>query len=151
VDAAIEVVDTLLKPRPAGEDVLEQERVDAVLREIDGTKNYARIGGNAAMVVSLAVAKEAANGLGIPLYRCLGTSFNNKLSYPISNIIGGGPHARVGVDPDMQEHQMIPVKAETMSEAVWAVVEAWHRVGEICKDRYPEFNGAKVLIGRRLA
>jgi enolase len=142
VDAAIEIVDTLLTPRLAGEDVFEQARVDLLLLEIDGTKNYARIGGNTAMVVSLAVAKAAAHGLGIPLYRCLGTPFNNELSYPISNIIGGGPHARVGMVPDMQEHQMIPVSAETMSEAVWAVVEAWHRVGEICKERYPEFNGA---------
>ncbi len=142
VNAALEMVDTLLKPRLAGQDVLEQERVDAILREIDGTRNYSRIGGNTAMVVSLAVAKAAANGLGIPLYRYLGTPFNNELSYPISNMIGGGPHARVGIAPDMQEHQMIPVNAKTMSEAVWAVVEAWHRVGEVCKERYPEFNGA---------
>lgn len=142
VEAATEVVDTLLKPRLLGEDVLEQEKVDGLLREIDGTKNYARIGGNTAMVVSLAVAKAAADGLDIPLYRYLGSPFNNELSYPISNIIGGGPHARVGIAPDMQEHQMIPVNAETMSDAVWAVVEAWHRVGEICKERYPDFNGA---------
>ena len=142
VDAAIEVVDTKLRPRLLGEDVLQQESVDALLREIDGTKNYARIGGNTAMVVSLAVAKAAAEGLDVPLYRYLGTPFSNELSFPISNIIGGGPHARLGVVPDMQEHQMMPVDAKTMSDAVWAVVEAWHRVGEICKERYQDFNGA---------
>ena len=145
VDAAIEVVDTKLRPRLLGEDVLQQESVDALLREIDGTKNYARIGGNTAMVVSLAVAKAAAEGLDVPLYRYLGTPFSNELSFPISNIIGGGPHARLGVVPDMQEHQMMPVDAKTMSDAVWAVVEAWHRVGEICKERYQDFC-RKVLI-----
>jgi len=113
--------DTLLTPRLAGEDVFEQERADLLLREIDGTKNYARIGGNRAMVVSLAVAKAAAQRLGIPLCGYLGTPFNNELSYPIANIMGGSPHARVGIDPDLQEHQMIPVNAEIRSEAATMV------------------------------
>jgi enolase len=142
VDAAIDVVHTKIRPSLLGEDVLEQRKVDGRLRELDGTKNYSRIGGNTAMVVSLAVAKAAASGLDIPLYRYLGAPFRCELSYPIANIIGGGPHARLGVVPDMQEHQMIPVNAKTMSEAVWSVVQSWHRVGDICKERYPDFNGA---------
>lgn len=142
VESALQLIDELLRPQLLGCEVAQQEELDLLLKQIDGTSNYAKIGGNTAMVVSLAIAKAAANGLGMPLYRYLGTPFSSELSYPIANMIGGGPHARIGVAPDMQEHQMIFVGAKTMSQAVWSTVKAWHRVGEVCKDRYPQFNGA---------
>ncbi len=75
----------------------------------------------------MAVAKAAAQWLGIPLYGYLGTPFNNELSYPIGNIMGGSPYGRVGIVPDLQEHQIIPVNAEIMSEAaIGAILQ--HRV-----------------------
>lgn len=103
VDAALETVDTLLKPRLAGQDVLEQERADAMPREIDVTRKYARIGGNTAMVVSVAVAKAAANGLVDPLYRHLwrseglGTMWPWICSASTVSLMDGGPGSWAGI------------------------------------------------------
>src|SRR5256885_1951943 len=82
-----------IEPRILGLDVTAQKEVDRLLQEIDGTPNFSRIGGNVAVAVSLAVAKAAADSLGLPLYRYVGGAFAHHLPHPMGNIIGGGGHA----------------------------------------------------------
>lgn len=141
IDEAIEKVNDEIAPKLIGLDASRQELIDHVLREIDGTPNFARIGGNTAIVVSIATAKAAASALGLPLYRYLGTPFASELSIPIANIIGGGPHASKGKAPDFQEHQIIPVGAKSMVDAIHAVVLAHRKTKELCMRKDPEFTG----------
>ncbi len=99
-----------------GLDASDQEGIDSILREIDGTDNFSNIGGNFAIATSLAVAKSAANSLGIPLFTYIGGCFSSTLPYPLGNVIGGGAHAPGSTD--IQEFLVIPVGAETFFEAV---------------------------------
>src|SRR5256712_4601309 len=93
VDTAIARFHEDIEPRIIGLDVTAQTEVDRLLKEIDGTANFSRIGGNVAVAVSLAVAKAAADSLGLPLYRYVGGAFAHQLPHPMGNIIGGGGHA----------------------------------------------------------
>src|SRR2546425_8930240 len=93
VDTAIARFREDIEPRIIGLDVTAQKEVDRLLQQIDGTPNFSRIGGNVAVAVSLAVAKAAADSLGLPLYRYVGGAFAHHLPHPMGNIIGGGPHA----------------------------------------------------------
>ncbi len=98
-----------------GMSVFDQESIDEKLREIDGTENFANIGGNFAITASLACAKAASNLLGIPLYEYIGGAFAKELPYPLGNVIGGGAHA-VG-STSIQEFLVIPVGAKTFFDA----------------------------------
>ncbi len=93
-----------------GYSVFDQERIDEKLREIDGTNNFSKIGGNFAIATSLAVAKAGANLLGISLYEYLGGIFAKELPYPLGNVIGGGKHAEGSTS--IQEFLVIPVGAK---------------------------------------
>ncbi|MDI6860012.1 MAG: phosphopyruvate hydratase [Methanocellales archaeon] len=103
-------------PRLIGLDAAEQNDVDALLHEIDGTADFSNIGGNVAIAVSMAVAKAAASSHGVPLYRYLGLGQN--LPYPLGNVIGGGAHAPGGTD--IQEFLVLPTGARSMTDAVFA-------------------------------
>ncbi len=98
-----------------GMSVFDQESIDEKLREIDGTENFANIGGNFAITASLACAKAASNLLGVPLYEYIGGAFAKELPYPLGNVIGGGAHA-VG-STSIQEFLVIPVGAKNFFEA----------------------------------
>jgi len=98
-----------------GMSVFDQESVDEALREVDGTENFSRIGGNFAITASLAVAKAAAEILGLPLYAYIGGAFAKDLPYPLGNVIGGGRHAEGSTS--IQEFLVIPVGAKTFFEA----------------------------------
>jgi enolase len=99
-----------------GMDVSDQITIDEVLRNLDGTDNFSNIGGNFAIATSLAVAKAAADGFGLPLFTYLGGIYANQLPYPLGNVIGGGAHAMDSTD--IQEFLIIPVGAESFFEAV---------------------------------
>ena len=141
VDEAVEKAKNDIAPRLIGMDANEQEHIDQTLRKIDGTPNFARIGGNTATVTSIAVAKATASTLEIPLYKYLCGLSETELSIPIANTIGGGPHARRGKAPDMQEHQVIPVGAKSIASAVNAVAMAHQRTMDLCNIKDPDFWG----------
>ena len=100
----------------SGMDVFDQVKIDETMIELDGTPNKARLGANAMLAVSLAVAKAAAADLGIPLYRHVGGVFARTLPVPMMNIINGGKHADNPID--IQEFMIMPVGAGTVADAV---------------------------------
>jgi enolase len=99
-----------------GMDATEQVKIDETMIELDGTPNKTRLGANAMLAVSLAVAKAAANEIGMPLYRYVGGTFARTLPVPMMNIINGGKHADNPID--IQEFMVMPVAAGTMADAV---------------------------------
>ncbi|MBC7114604.1 MAG: enolase [Archaeoglobi archaeon] len=129
VDEAIEKAEEKLISELIGICVFEQEYVDEVLREVDGTENFSQIGGNTAIAISMAVAKAAANSLQIPLYRYLGTPFSSSLPYPLGNVIGGGAHAEGATS--IQEFLSIPVGASSVLDAVFANAAVHKKVKSI--------------------
>src|SRR3989442_10942993 len=124
VDTAIARFREDIEPRILGLDVPAQKEVDRLLQEIDGTPNFSRIGGNVAVAVSLAVAKAAADSLGLPLYRYVGGAFAHHLPHPMGNIIGGGRHAIGGTT--IQEFLAV-AQGPTVAASVFANARV-HRV-----------------------
>jgi enolase len=116
-----------------GLDGLDQRLVDTVLREVDGTDNKSRVGANAILGVSLAVAKAAASELGLPLYRYVGGANAHVLPVPMMNVINGGEHADNNVD--MQEFMFMPVGAASFSEALRWGTECYHVLKKVVRDR----------------
>ncbi len=115
----------------AGWDVVDQAGIDARLLEMDGTPNKERLGANAMLGVSLAVAKTAANALGVPLYRYVGGVHAHVLPVPMMNILNGGKHAMDG--PDLQEFMIMPVGAPTFAEALRWGSEVYHALKAVLK------------------
>ena len=106
------------------EDVFEQRKIDQMMIDLDGTDNKGKLGANAILGVSLAVAKAAANELDVPLYRYIGGSNAHVLPTPMMNIINGGAHADNNVD--FQEFMIMPVSAPTFKEAIRMGAEVFH-------------------------
>ncbi len=117
VDEAISLVESTVRDRLIGECATDQEEIDALLREIDGTDNFSHIGGNAAVALSMATAKAAAAAFHMPLYRYLGGAYP-AMPRPLGNVLGGGAHARGATD--IQEFLAVPVGAPTIGQAVYA-------------------------------
>ena len=143
VDEALKFLHSTGISQLLGLSLMVQEEFDMKLHEIDGTPNFARMGANLSTVLSIACAKAAAKTVGLPLYRYIGGTHNGINSWPILNTIGGGPHARKGVAPDMQEHHLIPVGAKNFEEAVFASRDAWLMAGEICRRKFSMFTGGQ--------
>jgi enolase len=116
-----------------GMSVFDQESVDEALKELDGTDNFSRIGGNFTITASLAVAKAAAEILGLPLYAYVGGAFAKELPYPLGNVIGGGRHAEGSTS--IQEFLVIPVGAKTFFEAQRANAAVHKQLKKIFKER----------------
>jgi len=116
-----------------GTNIFNQSSIDAQLIELDGTKDKSRLGANAILAVSLAVAKAAANALGIPLFRYIGGLSGNVLPVPLMNIVNGGKHALDGVD--FQEFMIAPHGASSFSEALRWGAEVYHSLQEVLKKR----------------
>jgi enolase len=114
-------------------DVSDQKALDAALIELDGTPNKSRLGANAILGVSLAVAHAAAQAEGIPLYRYLGTEGASLLPLPMANILNGGAHADTSVD--LQEFMVCPVGAIRFNEAIRAVAEVYHALRGVLKSQ----------------
>ena len=106
--------------------VFEQEDLDKLMIELDGTPNKSKLGANAILGVSLAIAKAAANELGVPLYRYIGGNNANTLPVPMMNIINGGSHSDAPIA--FQEFMVMPIHANSFSEALRMGTEIFHHL-----------------------
>lgn len=130
---AVENVNGKIAGTLLGVSVFEQEEIDQIMLDLDGTKNKAKLGANAILGVSLAVAKAAANELGMPLYRYIGGVSAKTLPVPMMNIINGGSHSDAPIA--FQEFMVIPVKAATFTEAMQMGSEIFHHLKKVLHDR----------------
>jgi enolase len=133
VDKAVTAINDMLASEVTGEDALDQALVDQLMIELDGTPNKSRLGANAILAVSLAVAKAAAEACGQPLYRYLGGPNARTLPVPFMNIVNGGAHADNTLDP--QEFMIVPHGAPSFSEALRMGVEVFHHLKGILKKK----------------
>ncbi|AEH00234.1 phosphopyruvate hydratase [Lacinutrix sp. 5H-3-7-4] len=133
VSKAVENVNTILAEELLGVNVFEQNYIDTLMCEIDGTPNKSKLGANAILGVSLAVAKAAAAELGMPLYRYVGGVSANTLPVPMMNIINGGSHSDAPIA--FQEFMVMPVKAENFSHALQMGTEIFHNLKKVLHDR----------------
>jgi enolase len=132
VEQAVEAVNGEIFDALQGFEAEEQRRIDETLINLDGTENKKRLGANAILGVSLAVAKAAADASGLPLYNYLGGVNARVLPVPMMNIINGGAHADNPID--FQEFMIMPVGAETFSEGLRMGAEIFHNLRKILKD-----------------
>ena len=128
---AVNNVNTEIREALLGMDALNQVAIDKTMLELDGTANKGRLGANAILGVSLAVAKAAAEALGQPLYKYLGGVNAKELPLPMMNILNGGAHADSAVD--LQEFMIQPVGAKSFQEAMRMGAEVFHHLGKILK------------------
>jgi len=140
VKKAIKNVVEKIAPRLRGIDASNQEYIDNLMIELDGTENKSRLGANAILGVSLAVAKAAASEAGMPLYRYIGGVSARELPVPMMNILNGGSHADNNLD--IQEFMIIPVGASNFQEALRMGAEVFHCLKNILKSR-----GLSVSVG----
>jgi len=133
VQKAVDAVIDELGPAIEDLDAADQRLVDAALQEADGTENKGRLGANAILGVSLAVAKAAAESADLPLFRYLGGPNAHVLPVPMMNIINGGAHADTGVD--IQEFMVLPIGAPTYSEGLRWGVETYHALKGLLKSK----------------
>lgn len=130
---AVENVNKIIAAELLGVSVFEQNAIDQLMIDLDGTPNKSQLGANAILGVSLAVAKAAANELGMPLYRYVGGVSANTLPVPMMNIINGGSHSDAPIA--FQEFMVMPVKAETFSQAMQMGSEIFHNLKKVLHDR----------------
>ena len=128
---AVQNVNEIIAPEVIGEDVLDQAYIDNVLLDIDGTPNKNKLGANATLGVSLAVAKAAADVVGLPLYKYIGGTNARVLPVPMMNILNGGSHADNNVD--LQEFMIFPAGASSFHEALRMGVETFHHLKSVLK------------------
>jgi len=126
---AVENVNSAISDALIGMSPFNQAVIDATMKEIDGTQNYGNLGANAVLGVSMAVARAAAQSLGVPLYRYLGGANAMVMPTPMLNIINGGSHADNSVD--FQEYMIMPVGFEDFAEALRASAEVYHNLKSI--------------------
>jgi len=130
---AVKNVNDIIAEELIGCNVYEQSYIDKMLIELDGTNNKSKLGANAILGVSLAVANAAANSLNMPLYRYIGGVNAKVLPVPMMNIINGGSHADNSVD--LQEFMIMPAGAPTFSEALRMCAEVYHTLKKILNDK----------------
>ncbi|MCY7351854.1 MAG: phosphopyruvate hydratase [Cytophagaceae bacterium] len=130
---AVENVNEVIYPEILGISVFEQNLIDKLMIDLDGTANKAKLGANAILAVSLAVAKAAAQEAGLPLFRYLGGVNANTLPVPMMNILNGGSHADNSID--FQEFMVMPVKADTFSQALRMGTEVFHTLKGVLKSK----------------
>jgi enolase len=121
---AVKNIETVIAPEICGISALEQSLLDNIMIDLDGTPGKSRLGANAILAVSMAVARAAANHLGLPLYRYLGGPSSRRLPVPFMNILNGGRHASNPID--LQEFMIVPAGFDTFSEALRAGTEIFH-------------------------
>jgi enolase len=141
VQIAVRNVNEALAEAVVGLDAFDQIEVDRAMRELDGSENKGRLGANAILGVSLAVARAAAEAAGLPLYRYLGGPNARTLPVPMMNILNGGKHAS-GSNVDMQEFMVMPIGAPSFAEGVRWGAEVFHALKIVLKER-----GAATTVG----
>ncbi|MEM0325630.1 MAG: phosphopyruvate hydratase [Desulfurococcaceae archaeon] len=134
VSKAVENVNRIIAPAIIGMNASHQYEIDYKMIEIDGTENKSRLGANAIVATSLAVAKAAASTLGLPLYMYLGGKAADLIPVPMLNIINGGVHA--GNKLDFQEFMIVPAGFDDFTVALKASVEVYHSLRQILKEKY---------------
>lgn len=130
---AVDNVNSVIAQELLGISVFEQNLIDQIMIDLDGTKNKSKLGANAILGVSLAVAKAAAGELGLPLYRYVGGVSANTLPVPMMNIINGGSHSDAPIA--FQEFMIMPVKAKTFTHAMQMGTEIFHNLKKVLHDR----------------
>ena len=132
---AVDNVNNIIAPKicDVGIDARNQVEIDNLMIELDGTKNKGKLGANAILGVSMAVAKAAADYCGLPLYAYLGGPLGNTLPLPMANIINGGKHADNKID--FQEFMVMPVGAKSIKEAVRFTAEVFHSLKSVLKSK----------------
>jgi len=133
VSKAIANVNGIISQTLLGVSVFEQNQIDQIMIDMDGTPNKSKLGANAILGVSLAAAKAAANELGLPLYRYIGGVSANTLPVPMMNIINGGSHSDAPIA--FQEFMVMPVKATSFSQAMRMGSEIFHNLKKVLHDR----------------
>jgi enolase len=131
---AVQNVNETIAPPLLGEDALDQVGIDRLMIELDGTPNKAKLGANAILGVSLAVAHAAAASVGLPLYRYIGGTNAKVLPVPLMNVLNGGKHADNTVD--FQEFMIMPVGASSFREALRIGAEVFHNLKKVLHDRH---------------
>jgi enolase len=129
---AVENVNNVIAGEVEGMDALDHVEIDRAMIALDGTENKKKLGANAILAVSMAVARAAADSLGIPLFKYLGAYHATMLPVPMANILNGGEHADNSVD--FQEFMVMPVGAETFHDAIRMVAETFESLKSILKD-----------------
>lgn len=130
---AVNNVNTVIAEELVGTSVFEQNTIDQLMIDLDGTPNKSKLGANAILGVSLAAAKAAANELGLPLYRYVGGVSANTLPVPMMNIINGGSHSDAPIA--FQEFMIFPVKATSFTHAMQMGTEIFHSLKKVLHDR----------------
>jgi enolase len=137
---AVEYINTEISEAVLGLDASEQAFLDRTLIDLDGTDNKSRLGANATLAVSMAVARAAAEEAGLPLYRYFGGSGSMQMPVPMMNVINGGAHANNNLD--LQELMIIPIGAPTFREAIRYGAEVFHALKKIIADK-----GMSIAVG----
>lgn len=130
---AVKNVNEIIAPELIGNSVFEQEDIDQLMIELDGTPNKSKLGANAILGVSLALAKAAANELGLPLYRYVGGTSAFTLPVPMMNIINGGSHSDAPIA--FQEFMVMPIKAQSFAHALQMGTEIFHHLKKVLHQR----------------
>jgi enolase len=135
---AVENVNTKIAEEIVGFSVYDQNLIDRIMIELDGTANKGNLGANAILGTSMAIAKAAAMSAGVPLYRYIGGVNANTLPVPMMNILNGGSHADNKID--FQEFMVMPVKADTFSESLRMGTEIFHNLKKVLHDKHLSTN-----------
>lgn len=133
VKTAVENVNAIIAPQVVGMDATDQIGIDRLMLDLDGTENKSKLGANAILGVSMAVAKAASEALGLPLYQYLGGTNAKELPVPMMNILNGGKHADNNVD--IQEFMIMPVGAKSFAEGLRVGVEIFHNLKAVLKGK----------------
>ncbi len=132
VKKAVSNVNTVIAPALLGQKATNQLSIDSVLTTLDATENKSKLGANALLSVSMAVAKAAAKAVKLPLYRYLGNIYTHRLPVPMMNILNGGAHASNNID--IQEFMIMPVGFRSFAEGLRAACEVYHTLGRLLKE-----------------
>jgi len=133
VEKAVRNVEEVIAPVLIGMDAMDQRLVDSLLIELDGTPNKGKLGANAILGVSLAVARAATESSGMPLYRYVGGANACRLPMPMMNVLNGGAHAANNVD--LQEFMIMPIGGKTFKEALRIGTEVFHGLASVLKEK----------------
>jgi enolase len=133
VQQAVRIIEETIAPEIDSMEVTEQAKIDQALLELDGTPNKSSLGANSILAVSLAVARAAADDVGLPLYAYLGGPGARLLPVPLLNVINGGAHADNGLD--IQEFMLVPAGAENFSTALRMGAECFHMLKDLLKEK----------------
>src|SRR5689334_18872990 len=133
VTHALRNVNEIIRPALIGRDALDQVAIDRTMIALDETENKARLGANAILGVSMAVARASANSVGLPLWRYLGGAQSRILPAPLMNVLNGGAHADNGLE--VQEFMIVPIGARSFREALRSGVETFHALKSLLKQR----------------